>query len=487
MALFGRGNDLDGILKRIATRSYRGPAEKRELIDQLGQFQLRSDDVVKFLTGGDSDLARFAMTQVATIKDKKFAERLVAAMPTAARTRWKAIVTAALQVDSLSAIERAGQMLRQPRPEAREAAFEVIAATDAWKRQLGLLRLMLRDDLKALQQRALQLLMSDLQDETLRVLVRDLLYDADEDMRDMAIEALARRPHVDFLEDFFDLLPNVDARLQQSILRGLKMLLSRGGISDTVLERILPLLAAEDERIRVASAQLLASMPDSHHVLRQFCRYAKGIAFWLRDRAFKAVSTVAGDIVESILKLLADDDLDVVVGGISLASDCDDPRLVDGLATLIERDEHDWWVKVPAMERLCAFEHPRIQSVLTSRLEDPELRAAALSCLGSRGANSALSIILPYLEHPTRSTRRAAIRALTNYGPVPLVMAALEKTARTDVDYDCQAYALDLLDTFGADGVALAASIRGQQVVVAENEVGRQPLELSMVNPELVD
>jgi len=348
-------------------------------------------------------------------------------------------------------------------------------------------RVALRDHAPALRQRAAALLTSELGDDSIRLLVRDLMYDSDEAIRNLVIGAVARRPHEDFLEDFFDILPNVDSELQQTILRGLKSLLGRSGsISEEVLDRILPLLAAEDERIREAAAQLLATMPDKHHVLRRFCQYAKGIAFWLRDRAFAAVRAVATDLVDEILHLLADDDLDVVVGGIAMASECNDGKLIQGLSDLIRRDSLDWWVKVPAMERLVEFKDPGVQDVLASRLEDQELRAAALSCLGIRGEASALPLILPYLEHARRSTRRAAIRALKAYGTDARVMAALEKTARHDEDYECKMAALDVLDTFGADGVALAAAVRGDAVVIAkQDEATGQPVSLQMVNPEL--
>jgi HEAT repeat protein len=462
MALFGggRGKEVEILLKRIEGKGYRGPGEKRALIQELGQHELRADLLMRLLTGGDADLARFAVEKLGTSRDPGSLDMLLGALQRVPRGRWRPIVAAIHRMNSPALDDKLGLMMRSKRVEAREAALEVIAQDTAWTRHLSSLKAALRDESNPVRARAVQVLGTGIEDHSVRRVLQELLYNPDDTVRHAAIEALSLRPHLDVIEDFFDLLPNEKPKQQDLIVRGIKKLLAaEGRVSEKVQDRILPLLAAEDERIRRAAAQLLGSIPDKLYVLRRFFVYAKGIAFWLRDRAFTAVSAVADDVTEAVLVLLEDRDLDIVVGATTMAGNSQDPRVVEGLWGVLEREDLDWWVKVPALENLAVIAHPSVEQMLIAKLDDPELRTAALASLGKRVQPSSLPHIQRYLTHERRSVRHAAIGALREYREAKVVRV-LEEVARTDRDEECRMLALELLDENGAEGAVAAKSVR---------------------------
>jgi HEAT repeat protein len=267
------------------------------------------------------------------------------------------------------------------------------------------------------------------------------------------------------------------------MIRGLQKLVAQeGSFSENVLGRVMPLLAADDPQIREAAAQLLASSPDKLGVLRRFLQYAKGLAFWLRDRAFTAVSTVADDIVEAILTLLGDDDIDVVVGASVMAKNSRDPRLCDGLIGLLARD-HDWWVKIPALETLATFDRPGVTDIIKSKLTDEDLRNCAIACLGLRAEPGTQATIVPFLTHERRGLRRAALGALENFRD-PALIPPLERVARDDGDFECRLVALERLDGLGAEGVATAAALREEQRTIPDAGEG---VGLTMLNATDLD
>jgi HEAT repeat protein len=227
---------------------------------------------------------------------------------------------------------------------------------------------------------------------------------------------------------------------------------------ERVLECILPILAAEDKKLREAAAQLLTAMPDKLAVLRRFLQYAKGLAFWLRDRAFGAIASVADDIVEAILALLEDEDHDVVVGAIFMAGESRDARLFEGLKLLLARG-WDWWVKLPALELLARFPMREVTPILLDKLEDEDLRTAALAALGRRAEPATLARVLPFLGHERRGLRRTALAALEGFKD-PAVIPPLVEFVQRDRDGECRLVALEILDGLGAEGVAAAAALR---------------------------
>ncbi len=480
MALFNRGHDLESLLKKLESKNYRDSAEKRALLKELDNVgPLRADDYVRFLVSGDSDLGRYALDRVATCKNPRVVDQLLAALQRAPRPRWKPIIMALHRLPGQALADRLRPMMQAKRIEVRAVAMEVLAGAASPRDVVGLLKQALQDPEEAIRVRAVQVLGLGGRDPDIRKMLRDMFLHRDEPVRHAAIEALARFPGADIIEDFFDLLPNQPPKLQNLMIRGLqKLVAEEGSFSENVLGRVMPLLAADDPQIREAAAQLLASSPDKLGVLRRFLQYAKGLAFWLRDRAFTAVSTVADDIVEAILTLLGDEDVDVVVGATVMARNSRDPRLCDGLIRLLARD-FDWWVKIPALETLATFDRPGVTDIIKSKLTDEDLRNCALACLGRRLEPGTQATIVEFLTHKRRGLRRAALSALENFKD-PALIPHLEQVARGDSDFECRMVALEMLDGLGAEGVATAAALREEQRTIPDSGDG---VSLTMLNP----
>lgn len=484
MALFGRGNDKEKLLEKIAQRAWSSPAEKREWIDLLRQAgALKAPEYVALLLLGDPECKQFAIEGITALGDTRTLDYLLGKLGSTPASKWSPLIIAIHGLHSSALPSRVEKMLSARRPEHRIAAAEVLAADPRWHAQLSLVRRALKSEDPEVRRRVVKLLRLKVRDDAVHQLVRDQLHNPDDIVRHGAIEALANNPNLDVIEELFDLLPDEPTRIQDQIIRGLGRSIHGGGpFADQAIGLVLPLMAADNERIRMAAARLLASMPDKIAVMRRFMRWAKGIAFWLRDRAFHAVATVADNLGEAILDLLRDDDIDVVVGATAMASQCGDPCVVAGLSEIVCGTTHEWWVKINALEAAARFPGHEPNVILTLALEQEDLKPAAIACLGLRGDHKALPQIFPFLADPRRSVRLATLQAMTRI-QAPEMVPQLDHVARTDTCNECRLRALELLDGLGPEGVAAAAAIR--HAVQRANAAAAQAVELSMVNAEL--
>jgi HEAT repeat protein len=481
MALFKRNDDLPTLLKRVDTRDWKDIAEKKSILEALALHgDLRGDEYVRLLLSADSDIARFALDRIGQAKTPRLVDDLLEALQKTPQARWRPVVMALHRLPADALLARLDRMIEAKRPEQRAAAIKVVALHPTPRNAIGILRRAVRDAEEAIRVRAVQVLGQDARSAEVRPLLRELIDQEDEAMRHAAIEALAREPDASLIEPFFELLPNQPGRIQDAMLRGLKRMLGQATEHlDRALECILPILAAEDKKLREAAAQLLTAMPDKLSVLRRFLQYAKGLAFWLRERAFGAVASVADDIVEAILALLQDEDADVVVGAIFMARESRDVRLFEGLKLVIAHT-WDWWVKLPALELLAKFPQREVTPILVDRLEDEDLRTAALVALGRRAEPGTLPHVLRFLDHEWRGLRRTALAALEGFKD-PAAIPMLVVLARRDRDSECRIAALELLDTLGAEGVAAAAALREESKAQAPDA---GPVTLEMVRRE---
>jgi HEAT repeat protein len=166
-----------------------------------------------------------------------------------------------------------------------------------------------------------------------------------------------------------------------------------------------------------------------------------------------------------------------------MAAHSRDPRLFRALVDLLDSDL-DWWIKVPTLETLVTFPHEGIHELLVGKLHDPELGPAAIACLGLLSQPQGLPHLVRLLDSERRGLRRAALRALDNYRD-PVLLPTLERVASQDSDEECRVTALEMLDEYGAEGVSIAASIRGQQA--AEAPAADEGLTLTMEREDASD
>jgi len=484
MALFSRGSDKEKLLTKLLEKQWRSLDERREWLAQLGeQGDLKAPVYLKLLLAGDSDLKRFAIDGFARISDSRTLDLLLNKLTGEKQAAWAPLIEALHALESPALPSRIERLLKSKRASHHLVAVELLTSDHEWRSRLDLVKLALRCEEAPARKRAMRLVQTGLDDPSILYMVRELLHSDDEILRHGAIEALAGNPDLEIVEELFDLLPDEPPRLQEAIIRGLARSVRSGGeFADRVMELLMPLTAAEDDRIRNGAAKLLAAVPDKIRVMRKFMRWTKGIAFWLRDRAFSTVAQVADNLGEAILDLLGDQDLDVVVGATAMAAGCKDPRVVPGLAELVIGDRFDWWVKINALEAIAKYEGRQPSVILHQALEQEDLKPAAIACLAARKDPAALPKIFGFLQDPKRSLRLTALLALQHYED-PDVVPHVEHVARQDRDQDCRLRALELLESLGPRGVAAAASVRD---AVQQGHVATAARsDLSMVNPEL--
>jgi len=189
---------------------------------------------------------------------------------------------------------------------------------------------------------------------------------------------------------------------------------------------------------------------------------ARGMADHVtRDRSFRAVGRVANDLAGAMVELMADEDLDVLSGVLYIAGESRDPRLVDGIVELTLRKNVDWWVRLNALETLHKFDDPRATPAIRACLECPELQTAALTFLSERKDQKTAGEVHTYLRHERRGLRMSALQAALRYQD-PAFIPHVERLAREETDAEVRAAALEVLDGYGSEGVAAAASVREQ-------------------------
>ena len=485
MALFRRSeDDRDSLLKKLESRAWRSGDEKREWLKQLGAVEnLRPEICVRLLGLKDRTITRFAILQLAGTGSRRTLDLLLNTLMRQPQAAWSPLMDAIHAVESPALPERLEKLLQSKHNAHRVAAVEILAAHPAWYEQLSLVRAALNNDEEDVRRRMVRVLGTGVQHAAVYSLLRDHLRTRDDIVRHGAIAALAENPDVEVMEEFFDLLPDEPPQVQETMIRGLsQMIRNDAAVAEQVMEQLLPLLAANDERIRNAAAKLLGSMQDKNFVLRRFMQWAKGIAFWLRDRAFSAIATVAENLAEAILELMQDEDVDVVVGATVMAGQCGDPSVVHGLIDLIQSDRFQWWVKIGALEMLARFKTREARTMLVNALEYEDLAPAAIACLAHRGDEDVLPRLIEFLYDERRGLRLAVIKALHNYKD-PELVSRLETVALNDLDEQVRIAALELLDGLGHEGVAAAALVR--EHFRKSSSVRAGETDLSMVNPAL--
>ena len=464
MAIFGKGDSPAEVLKRLEARGWRDGAEKRSLLQALDAGgAVPTDSLVRLLGTGDSDVVRYAVERIGQARDPRAVDLLMRAIAKAPQGRKRAYTDALRALPGEALLSRLGPMAAARDAAQRALACDLLAGVPEWSQHLDIVKRLLRDEEAGVRARAVRLLGQGVALENVRSILRELLQASDDIVRHGAIEALARDPDLEIVEDFFDRLPDEPAAIQNVMVQGMaKLVRGTDSAASRVMEQVMPLLAADDEGIRMAAASLLGAVPDTCHVLRRFLQYAKGLAFWLRERSFKSIAQGTKGLGSAMLQLLHDDDPDVVSGVLVMAGESADISLLDGLIEFLERSELDWWVRLTAIETIHNFRDARVAPALRALLDDDELRTAAMACLAERRDASALPRVIEFFSHERRGLRMAAIQAAQHYED-PRFLGPLEMAALRDEDDEVRSLATEVLDGYGSEGVATAASIREQR------------------------
>jgi len=116
------------------------------------------------------------------------------------------------------------------------------------------------------------------------------------------------------------------------------------------------------------------------------------------------------DAVASLVRSLADEDVNVRVAAAEALGGIGGPRATDALLDLIDSD--DMMVQLTALDALAALDSRISLEKLAKALETPVVRCSALRLLGGSHDEKAFEILLGALTDKTRRAREAAVEAL---------------------------------------------------------------------------
>jgi HEAT repeat protein len=480
MGLFGRQDQVASALKKLEAGASLPPGELETVLETVKSdlgFQLEENIWMFF--HAHPRVRELARSQFRLYAPPSLFERLIkdmAGKPAAARQELARLIA---ETAPARIFAHLGRMVRSDSPAEREAAVDLMTPFDRWQDLLPYLKVTIGDLNTGIRHRTARLMARGLDNPNIFLILRDLINDADAELRHVIIEAFARRPTPEIVEPFFERLFEEDAKEKSLILGALSQLARTQ--QEHVAERILPMLGNEKGEIREIAARLLSEMPDRVSVLRAFLVHCRGLAFWLRDRSIQSIHKVSDSLVEPLMKLMRDEEEDIRVGAMMLAAGSRDRRLIP-LIQGIFLGKSEWWIRSMAADVLGKFPEEEVTQILLSRIQDPDLYYSIISLLGGREGPTSLRVLLDCLQDPKRGVRLAALGAL-QAGNSPEVLSAVLRVAEKDADPYVRERAEEVLSRLGEMGQSMAEKIARKRQAGAREAVLES--DLQMVNEDL--
>ncbi len=478
MALFGKGDSLPGLVARTREAPPVSATELAELLERITSHpNCRPHTLAWLLSHPDARIRAFGGGWLGPRTDARVVDALLREMVGKPSQIRDEIARHVVSADVPNRVEATiGQMLHATAVEQREAALSLIAALPGLQNQLRHLRGALQDPVPALRQMAARILCRAIGNHGIRLLLLDLARDEDPVIRRQVIAALAANPRPDVVEPFLERLSREDPAEQALMIGALQQL--AGDPEARLAERLLPVLADEDDRVREAAVKLLGQMPNAAEILRSFLIYSRGLAFWLRDRAAASIMKISTDIVEPLGRLMQDEEEDIRIGAVVMASTCRDPRIVPRTLEIFLGPD-DWWVRSIAAEVLGNYPSPTVTRALLSRMEDPELRSSVIAVLAKMQSPEALARLVRCLTDPDRGTRMSTLEALAPIEAAE-VFAALQQVALNDLDPTLRDKAVVILESHRPVTVQQLRDLAAAGVALSRSEGGEKMSELTM-------
>jgi HEAT repeat protein len=481
MGLFGKSDNLAALLKKVESESGADPAELDLVLDLLSrheEFHLERN--AWMFSHAQKKVRDFAAKQLLERKEPALVDVLIKELPTKPSPTRLELARLVLAAGPERVQARLGHMIHSSEAAEREAALDLIDSHPRWQDLLGYLKVTIKDHEPRVRHRAARVLAKGLSNQTIFLILRELIHDEDATLRHIIIEAFARQPNADTVEPFFERLPLEGPEPRAMMVRALSHLARHA--QSQIEERLLPILGDENPTIREIAVKLLGEMPDRTKILRAFLIHCRGIACWLRDRSIQSLQKISDVLLEPLLELMEDPDDDIRVAAMVMASGSKDPRLVP-LIKAIFLGKSDWWIRSMAAEALGKQATPDILETLSSQLDDPELRYSIISILGAQGTPAALSVLRRCLKDPQRGVRIAVLSSLQDSKALE-AQAIFTESARNDPDEDVREKALELLQGIGDKSRDVVQEIQARN---ARTEASRNvvPLELEMANESL--
>jgi HEAT repeat protein len=486
VALFGRSENVTTLLRKIKDHEYHSTQELVSWLNRIDEEpDLKPKQVVWMIGHGHREVREFGKLRLIRMDDDdgivELLLRELGGKPASIRMEIADLATA---IDPGQVYKNLGRMLSSKQIDQRMGALDLIAVHPDWREYLGQLKAALKDPDTVVRQKVVEILCTDTRDRTIKLILKNLLFDESSTIRRLAITALAEHPDPDLVEPFLERLPLEPTREQALIVRALTRMARN---PEAKLEdRLLPMLADESEQVREGAIRLLREIPNRTLVIRAYLQYSRGLAYWLRERSYKSFLRISRDILEPLMELMLDEDPEIKVGAMLLAADANDQRAVPGFRGVFKDQTQDWWVRVIAAESMARFPDRDVQNDLIREIDNPDLRHAIIAALGSIRNRESVHPLVQCLNDPQVSIRMAALDALTEFR-FPDVADAVGHVAVNDGEEQVREKALLVLEELGATARPRLDSVRALLDIknVADEEDNEFEMELEMENPRL--
>jgi HEAT repeat protein len=488
MALFKKGDSFNDLVEKLKNPARFGPAELAEIVTEAVAHPEANARKLAFMMSSTHPRIREAgiryVTESAPKDAMDVAIQAMAAVDGAARAE---LARTILQLDRTELLRTANMLFNGSSLPLRGTILEIASLDREWRDWFGVMKQALRTTESSLRRAGARLVRRHVQDLNASTVLRELLHDEDDGVRSEAIQAFCDYPIAEIVEPFFARLP-VEAPVDQTrMIQALARLSSKP--NSNIEQYLFPVLADDDPEARRLAVRLISSMPQPEQVLRKFLINCRGLASWLRERAVKSLLEMANALCEPLLRLMQDDDEDVRVSAMSLASKIDDERIL-GPVMGIFCSKADWWIRSLAADILSNFPRDEVLELLLPYLHDVDMRFSIVSSLARMNRPETTAHLLECLKDPARSIRDIAIDGLAKRATQD-VMDALIRVVRADPDTALRAKAFEVLRGFGTAAATRLKSLEVELQAHADQEEASkraasvQGLQLEMANPSL--
>ncbi|HEX9405676.1 MAG TPA: PilT/PilU family type 4a pilus ATPase [Thermoanaerobaculia bacterium] len=445
MALFQ--SDLKETVRRLSNKDFASPEERDELLSRLGAAEgVRARDVVWMLFRPDRMMRDAAVKLLAQINDPETVDAFVAE----ARGKPDAALRSAttnLGTLGIAGLEQRVSAMLAPAPketkESREMqgiARRILLESPVTEGNEPLLWQVALSENEERTQFLAKLATATLTRIGLNRW-RQLAVDADQTIRERALEVLAKRAPQIAVDLFIQELPTASEGTRNVITTALATLAAREGLP--IVDKLLPLVASGDAPTRAAAMKILIGIGDPAGVLKRYIKFANSLAGFVRTRALESVAGFPEALLPATIDLLRDPDPDVRSGALSIAAAFQDARITPATIELLK--DSDWWIRISAADTLGRLEDPRAVEPLVASLADPDVKWSAVEALGRIADPRSLPPLGKLLADPAPDVRIEVLQALRNFKH-PQVKNALMQVAQKDADRSVRARAIDLLD-----------------------------------------
>ena len=478
MALFGKQDRLEARLEQVRNGGYRDDAELEQLFEELArQPGFHAKKHLWMLGHGDASVRKLAKRNLERSGDPSTIDWIVGEMGGKPASVRGELAGLAVSLGSDRIVRLLGPLLHSRKIEEREVALDLVGAYPRRFEMREALREALKDPVATIRRQAATLVAEGILEPGLFSLLTNLLHDNDDSVRHTAIAGLCQAPIPELIEPFFERLveepPQIRALMSNALARLAQHPEAR------LEERLLPMLADENAALREAAVALLRELPDPKKVLRAWLLHSRGMVPWLKARSQESISRVTDRLLIHLVELMHDENLDVRVGALMMASATRDRVVIPHLRDMLLSDD-DWWVRSLAADALANFPSRETVEVLCSQIAEPDLGYALLAALGKTQRQEALRPLFAALGDPRRGLRTAALEALESFDDVE-VMEHIFAVAERDPDPRVRDKAQVALERFGESSRPMRDRLERR----CDTTTDETPINLEMVNDSL--